>query len=92
VFDALIGMSNIQYYEMKRVRDAHFESAHNGYWLFQDRNRNYYSVFVRNGKPDNETWATVTRDGEPDIPLFTKEYIEYQGCSYDGKIAYVHVL
>jgi hypothetical protein len=93
VFDALIGMSNIQYYEMKRVRDAYFESTHNGYWLFQDRNRNYYSAFVgRNGVPLNRTWATVTKEGEADIPLFTKEYIEYQGCSYDGKIAYVHVL
>lgn len=92
IFDALIGMSDIDYYEMKRLRDSYFESTHNGYWLFQDRNREYYSVLVRNGKPDNRTWATVTRDGEADIPLFTKEYIEYQGCSYDGKIAYVHVL
>lgn len=54
-----------------------------GYKLFEDDNR-YYSVCMQDGTPDPATWASLNEYGERDMPIFTREYCDYQG--YDRKI------
>lgn len=62
-------------YRLKEVK----EDEYSGYKVFEDDKR-YYSVYVkRNGQVDQTTWATLNKYGERDMPIFTREYCEYQG-------------
>lgn len=65
-------------YNVTSVKDGYNETKENGYKLYEDGKR-YYSVWVRNGSPDPTTWASLNRYGERDMPIFTREYCEYQG-------------
>lgn len=65
-------------YNVKSVKDGHNETKEHGYKLYEDEKR-YYSVWLQNSGPDPATWASLNRYGERDIPIFTREYCEYQG-------------
>ena len=65
-------------YKVTAIKDSHNEYMTNGYKLFEDARR-YYSVWMENGKPDATTWATLNRYGERNMPIFTREYCDYQG-------------
>ncbi len=55
-----------------------YRNQNRGYELYEDDKR-YFSVFMRNGTPDPATWASLNRHLERDMPVFTREYCEYQG-------------
>lgn len=62
-------------YRLKEVKGKECD----GYKVFEDDKR-YYSVYVEiNGKINPTTWASLNRYGERDMPIFTREYCEYQG-------------
>lgn len=65
-------------YKVTAVKDGHNEHKASGYKLFEDEHR-YYSAWMQNGTPDPTTWASLNKYGERDMPIFTREYCEYQG-------------
>lgn len=70
-------------YNVKSVKDGYNETKEHGYKLYEDE-KCYYSVWMRNGEPDPTTWASLNRYGERDMPIFTREYCDYQGYDREG--------
>lgn len=72
-------------YKVTAVKDGYNEHTTHGYKLFEDARR-YYSVWMRDGEPDNASWATLLpyHPYERDMPIFTREYCEYQGTPRDN--------
>lgn len=53
-----------------------------GYRLYEDeQGRKYSAYFGNSDKPNPRTWATLNKHGERDMPIFTYEYLEYEGIS-----------
>lgn len=71
-------------YKVRAVKDGYNEHKQHGYKLFEDDNQQY-SVWMRCGKPDNTSWATLLPyyPFERDMPVFTREYCGYQGTPRD---------
>lgn len=68
-------------YKVRHVETAGAYQAQNrGYDLYED-DRFYFSVFIKNGKPDPTSWATINSHCERDMPIFTEEYCKHQGIT-----------
>lgn len=59
------------------------DQQNSGYKLFEDENGKLYSAFFKNEEVMMETFATLNESGERDMPVFTKEYCEYEGIERD---------
>ncbi len=74
-------------YKVTAVKDGYNEHKTDGQKLFENE-KGLFCAWMRNGKPDPREWKTVLPywPFEPDMPIFTREYCEYQGVtrkSYD---------
>lgn len=65
------------HYKLREIGDAYVGS---GYKVYMDEAGEWYSGWVRSGELELlRTLASLTDDGERDMPIFTKEFCEYQG-------------
>lgn len=65
-------------YIVSVVKDGNNETKTNGYVKFEDA-LTYFTVVMKDGKPDPTTWAMLNQYGERDMPVFTAEFLAYQG-------------
>lgn len=68
-------------YKLKPVIDGENENKVNGWKLYESERGTTYEVLMRNGTPDPTTWASLLPyyPFERDMPIFTREYCEYEG-------------
>ena len=65
------------HYKLKEIKEDYCPS---GYKLYEDQRGKLFSgCFWRGELELLQTLASLTEEGERDMPIFTKEFCEYQG-------------